>query len=264
MHYKYRWVYAFLISLFLLLSAYGYDFAPIAHQMIAMQQEEQQLKEKLTAHKQRAMLLPAKVARSAYSSLNAMADLMLQIQLSGLIAKSVKVISATSTTETRLQLVLLGGFQQILAFIGALNNFADLAMILDFSCKLAEQQQLMLSLDLVLVAKNNLPEIIKQRTNIPRIKQYNPFCGATNNNDLNVDNELIMTQSMPITLMKMVGYWQQGHHHQALLLLPNNRMIAVNVGDVIGSERMTVTAIEADAISFASPQAKPFILEKNK
>jgi Tfp pilus assembly protein PilP len=71
-------------------------------------------------------------------------------------------------------------------------------------------------------------------------------------------------QSFPLSQIKMIGFLQQGLRHAALLFLPNNSLIMVEAGAVVGKERGIIMTISNHYLELLFPDKQKKILTLKK
>jgi Tfp pilus assembly protein PilO len=263
MHYKNRWIYAFAISFVMAGLGFFYGIKNDLHDLIAMQQTERTLKSKFLVSSNSTDLhrLDRSIVRDNRGRFTLETDFLSNVwysaDQSGLTIKS----STYSTAESNLKaedlamhVVAEGNFQQLTTFLFALNQKTYTVLITDLLCK-AKQQSLTIVMDIILV-KMILPD---SKDDKPPSQILNPFCLPEG---MQVKSNADSLKITPLIQIKMVGHLQQGKRQYALLLLPDNNLISVQPGLVIGKEQAVITQIQSNRILFLLPNHTYFTLNK--
>ncbi len=246
LQHRYRWVYAFAFSGVIFLLSFFYDVQPSWSKLKHLNNAKKSLQRKLAGH---PFVHPVVMSKPP-SSTEVLSDLFRLANEKGIQLQSVKVTSPTAT------FMLQGDFQQLTSFIGQLTQSMGHLLLLDFSYKSIDANHFALMMT-VLMTKNNL-------SNSPPVPfsllSYNPFCLAGNVENLNAQNALIRAHMIPIEQIKMVGYLQQGERHQALLLLPEGLVVAVEQGMEVGKEKGVVMTVQAENVVVRLPDKRQLII----
>ncbi len=249
-HYHYRWWYAGLLSVCVILMAFFYDVQPALLRLTAMRTMEKMLMKKIKHAQTRTHSL-SPISHLPASTQEKMTALLHRLQQSGVSIQSAKVLSF-SPTDMTVALVLIGHFQQMAAVMFALTEPSSPLKLTDFSLKVSVSSQLSLALTLTFFDTALATFINHQRPVLPTL-QHNPFCVAREMNAISDNDALTKTQTIPLNLIKMVGYFAEGERQSALVLLPDHRVLLVEVKMPLGSEGAVITAIEQDAIRLTMP-----------
>lgn len=263
MQYKYRWLYALVLSLVTIGLGFFYDLEKKWLRLAELKQSEQEIIKKLndkTPFKQHknnihfVSLPPLKA--NEFTTVSNIVKLAHSSDLSIQAIKSVKSVSAHLT----LQLVVEGYFAQISAFICVLEAQQGVK-IEHFSLRLSKHHLMRMQAELWLplsslqqVIPANEPQAISLTTN--------PFCASISMNKELFHYSVNKLQSFPVRLLKMVGYLKQGQQVAALLLLPNHDLVAINQGSIVGKERASVIAIQPDQVQVKWQDKKQIIFLK--
>ncbi len=246
MHYQYRWLYAIVLNLMLTAAAYYYDMRDKFMRVAELQQTENEIRTKFVGVKSLAnpkWIQPPKLSSVETSELTSVSALVNLAHINGLSIQAIKVVS---TDEARMiHFIVQGQFQSLYSFIFTLEREANLAEIQHFSCGLTQQQQLQMQAD-ILLHNSVTPSFTTTRSH--SLKIDNPFCASTHINGWAQGFSLTQMQSTSIRLMKMVGYLHQEQRTQALILLPNTDLVAIQKGSILGKEQATVTDIQPNLI----------------
>lgn len=249
MIYKYRWLYAILLSSITLLIGYFYDLKEKWIHLAELKKNEKSFLERsihtvsLTAQNNKSgptLFLPKQ------SELMLIANMVKLARMTGLSILSIQSGNQRAAHFFTLQMVTEGQFVQASAFIEELEKLKGMK-IFRFSCQLSSQLLVRMELEIGLPFSSLQSSLAQMSSHTISLKR-NPFCIHSTINEPQFyysDSKLL---SFPVAGLKMVGYLQQGKHVQALLLLPNNDLAAVEQGVVVGKELASVTAIQPDRI----------------
>jgi|GEM_PF-6192936 hypothetical protein len=263
MRYQYRWFYAAAMMLLLIAAGYFEVIAPEVRQLILLNMREQELKDKIHASSR----IVTQVSGSKRSrretqkeELSWLQDLSGRVHLSGLSLEAVRVISSHNLQmpgSKTAQLVVQGGFPQMMALLSAADKEDFSTQIQDFVIRLTAQDQL--QMNMMIVPRQNADPLTESALgNVPVDSQgmHNSFCMPEIIKDKIQVQDASESSHVPLALIKMIGYVHQGGRAQALALLPDHRMIPVSVWSEIGKEHGIVAAIQPDRMVINVPGKK--------
>ena len=253
-YYKYRWLIALALSGVLIALGFMYVIQPGLQRIAQLRSLKQSLTSRLTEMKsvtaasRDAAILPI-------SQPDEIAMLARLTQEQGLLIQSMDYVRPHQlhATETDLiRLNLQGDLSALADFLFSLGQQAYMP-IQNFTLKLVEQQHLRLMIEVYLL-KNKWPLSPVQKQPMPA---SNLFCLSTQimSADSSADT-FAQASSATLDRIKMLGYLQQGSRRAALVLLPNNLVISVEQGSLLGREQGLVTLVSADHLIVTLPDKK--------
>jgi Tfp pilus assembly protein PilO len=248
--YRYRWIYAFVASLCMLLAGYVYVVQPKLEQLREIEESKRNLRQALVGMRQLAEqnkknIPPPMLPLTEEKRLS---QLFMQLRQLGLSPQSVlnKSLKNELLPEgVMLQITARGSFQQIAAFIRAASQKNYPLLIIDFSIH-EEKKNLLFVVNLLLLKTGAFPDLVPIV-----LSTQNPICEGVIRY-FSPDDELAM-QMTSLYLMKMVGVLAQGQRKLAFLSLPDLSIATVEEGAFIGKEYGVVTAIHPKRIRIRLP-----------
>lgn len=255
MHYKNRWLYALLLSLVLIGVAFFYDVAPALNTQTRLRKTEIQLAKQLTDLKRdahgasQAIFADKDTLTPSDRDPALLSALVAAVQTSGLHIQSIDRVSLQSEQEMVFHLTAKGNFTQLGAFVFHVETSAYPMLVMDFTCEAKEANAFLFAAD-VLLLKNKMQ--ITSTENATVFAGENPFCDA-NTQSLSFQNAQEIMRSIPLQHMKMIGHSQHEQRYTALLLLPENVVVAVEKGFLLGKEGGVVTDIQRDHVRILLP-----------
>jgi hypothetical protein len=258
MQYKYRWWLLLAMMGLFSIGIYCYVILPSMSRLVELKATEKKLREELIQLRRLAKL-PAVLAQAGPAlpprgQVDLVSDLLAEVQVSGLIVQSARVLSQETDDEVKLKLELQGGFKQISTLIFLLGKLAYPMGVLDFSYDVPASGLPHFSANIVIL-KHRLSRQESLATEVlPEMSD--PFCVAGVLPSRAAEEHAIKWQAFPVAMIKMVGSFEQGQHKQALLWQPNNDVLAVEVGSLVGRERARVRAIEEDSLDLVLPDGR--------
>ncbi|HEX4044976.1 MAG TPA: pilus assembly protein PilP [Gammaproteobacteria bacterium] len=265
MLFRYRYIIAILIIIIVIFITYYYDTKPLQHEIALARQAQQLLRDELTAYTIAANQAASPQQQASGQIIKPLpaqqlADLSAQIQAAGLTLITVKTISYTSayhylkkimrsaedaclkSAGDIVHVVMHGDFKQ-LTKLAELFFQQGTFLILDFSYQASQPTQFIFEADLLLgrpivqpVPAALLPEMSQLPTKI-----QDPFCFGEQT--FKRPSAVYLLTTIPLAQIKMLGFLQQGKQQQALLLLPNQQLVAVDQHAVLGKERGIIRSI---------------------
>lgn len=229
---------------------YVYDVHPLVVRLRELNQAEINANKKLLAMKSQNPDIQSEVIHNHYPDKNELSDISRFISFihsSGLIIQTSNFLSSSPIKSARnnmMHLVLRGDYQQLVALINGLEKHLDSLALQDFSYKLTERNDLLITLDILSSGLAHKLQEIGSRDEF--VNRHNPFCITANMNKWIAIDDSNAALSAPIERIKMVGFLQRGLHRQALVLLPNTVMRTVEPGFLLGSEKGVVVAVYRD------------------
>lgn len=242
MVYQKRLMIVGLFVLMFLAITYVYDIQPLIAQLAELNQIEIKANEKLLAMISQSKSVQPEVLDNQHVDKNKLDDIskfISFIHASGMMIQTSDFLSAPNNL---MHLVLRGNYQQLFTLIKALEKHSDFFVLQDFSYKLTEQDDLLVTMN-VFSSKQAHQEI---NIHDEILNKQNPFCIAENISKWIDENGVNAALSVPIERIKMIGFVSRGSHRQALVMLPNTMMRTVERGFLLGSERGVVVAINRD------------------
>jgi len=259
MKYKYRFIYAVLISLIIIFWGFYRDLQPKLHELGLLQNKVVLLKsrmdylQKTFAHnsisKQR-LLSPPQQNSSPEMVLTAILN---TAALNGLVVQSTKIgmLGSDKNNQTLpVYLSFLSDFNHFMLFVQALASQHYPIMINHFLLKLAEQNQISIELNLIIFSRTT-HFLAEKNLFITKSNFFNPFCLTENTSGLPIINPISDSerlQKWPLLQLKMIGYLQEAHRLAAIVLLPDGALVDVVAGSKIGKEQGVVSLIKQDRI----------------
>lgn len=257
LHYRYRWLYAVILTTILQLIGFFYGLNPawlqIAGLKRQMQNNRQMLLSLLQDEKNQAQIKTVKkrlIVSSAQSQSELIFDLISLANIKGLNLGSLQLLLSKDQSILLLHLILLGSYSRFLDFARRIEETRYPVTILDFDYKPAQNNQNEFTMDIAILKAFKIKIERRAHTQINLPKTYNPFC-ASEGGLQQMDH--IHVQTVPLLQLKMVGYVEQDHHVFALLALPNHRIKEVSLGEVIGREQGVVIQISQNKIDVRMP-----------
>jgi hypothetical protein len=214
--------------------------------LVPMLDELNELKEKIHTFEKitaSTVFLETNSAKRFYTSTEKLQLLLAIAKRNNLIIKNMQDFRGG------LQFILEGEFFNIKHFLDFLND-ANMVMIQDFSIKQTDDNLLLI----LLVNMNPIyPNLNLVGPNKSLTKIYNPFCNARCNDihNLNTDANVYSIKNM-----RMIGYLSKKGLSRALILLPNEKIIIVNIGDEMGIEHLKIEHIKPNSIALLSKSQK--------
>lgn len=257
MKYQYRWYYAAVVSVAVMILVYVYDLKPAISRLTSMRQSEARTSKKLKIYRKKIVKQPVNETKNLVHSIESstyLSDILALVSVSGMVMQTVNLSKRPSQDDDieLIHLVALGQFHQATAFFYAIARQTYPVLITNFSYKKNDKNIFSMTMD-VLVWKENASFFLIENDKIKVLPgPHNPFCGAENA-VIDHENDVSALQSFALARLKMQGYLQQGERHLALILLPNNSLVAVQNGAVIGKEHAIITEIFRDHTQFLLP-----------
>lgn len=251
MQYQYRWLYAVILSTILQFFGFFYLINPQWLQIVSLKREinnhEQILSLMHDEKKQPKMLMKPFIILSQ-SQPEFIFDLISVANMKGLNLSSLHLLSSKDPYGLFVHLILLGSYSQFIDFVDSFEDSRYPVTILDFNYKSTKNNQAEFAMDISIIKTNIERHVL---THIDVTKTYNPFCISGGGFVEQIDN--INLQTVSLSQLKMVGYFEQDHTAFALLALPNNRIKDIKLGAIIGREQGVAMHISKDKIDVRMP-----------
>lgn len=261
MSYQFRWVYALLVAVAVIAAGYIEMIAPKLNSLMKLNKTENEWTNKIDAIKNLKIAVSSgRVEKNVKSNeWNWLQEWIALVHFSGVSVETVKIIPLLSSQPSRntlLHLVVHGNFSQINTLLSEMDGGYFSARVQDFVIKATSQDSLQLNMTVLLSVRTLSHLAERSRVGMPLQRLQNPFClsGVMHHGVFRRDD--VVLQQTPLALIKMTGFMQQGARKNALVLLPDQRLIAVRRFAKIGSEHGLVTAIQNDRILINLPTGK--------
>ncbi|RDI48642.1 pilus assembly protein PilP [Aquicella lusitana] len=257
--YPYRWLYALVVTLIVIACGFFYDTQPHFARLKELTTRTQQLAQQYAAIN-RFMLKEKRDEKAnkkqTHEDLAApadnLSDLLVQADLNEISVRAVRLLTGTSldaVNHLRIYFAIEGGFQSLFPFV---TGLAESALISSFALKTTKQNQLLFTMDLMLLEKSKRFHLYPL-AGAAKSETANPFCRAENRVEAVNPQDAAWQQSISITHLRLAGSLQQDRHRMALVIYPNGRLITVSSGSVLGKERAVVKEIKPDSILMVLP-----------
>lgn len=244
-HYQYRWVYAGMVFIFILVFGFFYDIKPLKNQLNHLTKNKNQLT------KQLSMLRISEKNKTKPPSFTIIKPSESMTQFLELVHGSGITLVAMHAGETdSTNFNFKGDYLQLSSFMLNAHQQLPALLIKNFSYEVADQNKLMLSIQV------EFAQMIEAQTRQPIQKKlaHNPFCQTAF-----ISANL---QKYSVKQLKMVGFLQENERQAALILLPDHQMILAQVGTYLGKERGLVRAINNQQVLILLSHQNKFILKK--
>lgn len=243
MNYQYRWYYAMFIFIGMIGWGYLYDLSPACSQLTDLKETEKRLQEKLMHLQQYAHVSTPLIAISQDKQPDIMAMLLNAAQFCGLTVNSI-----TLPMPRLIRVVAVGEYAQMVQFAEALLKQKKPLLIRNFVYQRNQQHTLTMTMELAIYDGMVDEKPLANFSHALDVFQ-DPFCGAQAFTMIN-EHDLYRYS---IQQIKMLGYLQQAGLKVALIALPNNTMMDVQVGSEIGSEKAIVTQLSDHDVTLMLP-----------
>ncbi len=247
-HYKYRWFYALAAAaITCLLGVVGVIY-PDWQQFMDGREAVRNLSGKLQALSDNSeQRVPIPVLTPEQQAVRPLSVLTVFAHLAGLSVQSVQ--RAEAGKELLFHFVAQGDFRRVAAFVSLLEKSGSV-FISNFASKLTEENKLKLEADILFnfIPPLNILNIAADQEKFSTID--NPFCTTV---DVPRRNDSALLASTPLSQMKMTGYLGRGGANLAFILLPNDMVMTVEKGMLLGSERGIVNLVEQDRVVVELP-----------
>lgn len=253
-YYNYRWLIALTLSGVIVALGFVYFIQPGQKRLAELRVQALRLTSQLAAIKTfNTASSDSLVPPSTQADRVAMLSWFAHQQ--GLFIQSMDYLAAQQSYAADTELIRLnlqGSWPALASFLFALNRQPSMP-IRDFAFTLLDQQALRLSVELYLL-KNQWPLPPLQKNIVPKQTLFCPgLQGLASNSSADT---FIQTASVTLDRIKMLGYLQQGARRVALVLLPNNEVVSVEQGSLLGREQGLVTLVSTDHLLITLPDKK--------
>jgi Tfp pilus assembly protein PilP len=256
MQYQHRWHYCAVIFTIMLAIASVWIINPAIQRIFTLKQAEQQYMQKLTTLSKhpRTMQKDWGTANHPTKHQAVLTQLMTLANRHGVIIDTSTLSSAglPTTTIWKSHLIAHGEPSHLALFLKALTEQSYATVISNFIYQSQQQNQTQIDADLVIL-KNTVPQKLKPEPQSPTTQTI--WCTTTGIRKTNINSTPEHT-NYPFKDMRMTGYLHQGNKTEAIITLPNTQTITATIGDVIGTEHVTITHITSDAITVTNNQGK--------
>lgn len=249
-HYNYRWFYALIISLAILFSGYSYDLSDHLHLLFALWKTEKNLSFRIIIHPVAKTYLPKNnkdikplLEIATLANKYAVSVEKIQILKSSLVAPDVQ----------KIQLIVHGDNLHLADFVSALLHQAYPVLYSHFNYKENSAPKLTFNGELFVTSNAATEKMIDVKP-----VQHNPFCSGHLEPLKTEENGQSLSDSLNV--IRMIGYVEQYPRKQALVMLSNHSILAVNMGMQLGIERGEVVEIQHNRIRLLLPNNKQFLL----
>lgn len=257
MQYQYRWIYGLMTFLFLIVTGYFYYIQPQWQEMHRLRNERQELLQRLNSEKnwiERMQGYPkTSLAQSLLGQVDLIGTFLDEVHKENLLINSLQILPITKWHDVDvcvLHIEVIGDYQQITSFISIWQQQLPQVVLADFSYHSQKENKYLFSAEIIL-AKKKLTALTGGKVGLFQ-SMSNPFC-SSHAGELMSTIDLSTAASFSLTQMRMIGYMQLGERKEALILLPNNVIVAVKEGMVVGREAGTVEEIKANHLLFVLP-----------
>lgn len=205
MIYQYRWLSFIILNFIFILLEYGYIISPSINDMISAQTKEKQLVSRINQvnrdksrhfqvlHSKSNNSPPQKLLlNDAQNDFDHIVDLVTLLQLNGIKIQSIKLVSFGKRTERKqLHVIFQSQFDSFLSFLSSLTLNPYPMLILDYSCKIIKQNQLLITMSILLVKKftpeffvslSSLQKALKPQNHALHSRFFCPESGFNKNN----------------------------------------------------------------------------------
>lgn len=247
MYFEHRWAYSLCVSAMLISLGYMYDVRPSLVRLRDLEATELILSERLLHVDKNNLKASNPVLLKSKNQFAGLHDLINKIHENGLsIVKIQPPLGKNIKSEYYVtHFIMEGNIQNIYYFI---ESYEDIISVKNFSIRVTENNHIVLAVDILLRYFYDL----KQVQNNKILQKINPFfCYARKHSIFHS-----VTQTFPLKQMKMVGCFHQGNRQQALILLPNQALLSLERGAMVGSERAIVSEVHKDYVLLKLPNEK--------
>jgi len=242
MHYQYRWIYAVIISILILMLAYFYDFQDQLRQVEKLSIDTKELT--MTLAKVSQTMEETHMTTEPSTKTDLLAQLLAMAQSKGLVIQSVNTVPSSRVPDAlQVHLKVRGDFQLVSAFVQALYAQKNAALMLDFSYQSTEHHEWLFTSDILILSAIDLLK------STPDLVVHNPFCQTVTLPPLTYDDSLAKLVATPLAQIKMVGYLREGERSSALVALPGGLLLDVYEGSRLGKEQGVVVEVKPDGMS---------------
>lgn len=246
--YKYRWYYVAVLMTSSIVSAYVMIIQPGWG-------EYRQLHEKLAAYhqallqKQQAKVMPVMSPRVTQASLTisperVLLDVSMLAADAGLALQTVTILgeeTLNTVTATSLRLDASVTWQAMDRFLSSLTSLSYLVTIMDMQYRIERNHANVLTMRLLiwpLMEKLMLPQNALTSSQKPLCWEAQRW----------VIDEVAFSATVPLSRMRMVGYWGTQQHPTVLIRMPGNIYRRIQLGDLLGKEHSPVIAMTPEKV----------------
>lgn len=264
MQYSLRWWYAAGIILLLSLTGFIWDWYPgLKHLHDLRAQETQATAERLSLQ-EKALRKKVRIAgqnRRLASELNRIHVLMKLVHDSGVVLQQVKLLDDPlgKYSRLRIHLSILGTFSVLNAFLAALHGLQILVVIENFTWQYNGADELQLALDILspaAISNDSGGKFLAFAVSGVR----DPFCAAQQT-PIPGSSQLHASLSVPLAQIRMTGFMKHGARIMAIVAMPENKVIVIEPGVILGKEHGKVSTITRDHVVVRLPQGRQFIVK---
>ncbi len=260
-HYQYRWIYAAMMVVVILLVSYCYDLSPIISELKQQHSFRKSQEEQLIIYKRFSVNKKANHSKQKIMHKLPADEISMLIELSQLLHKHDLVLQALTTfskpasNAIMLRWTIAGEFERIADFIFALSRQLPGTIILDFSYKANEKMQTFTADTLIYKNKRS---VVSEINDVIKVS-HNPFCHA---NQFEQNNELQKLQAVTLQQINMIAFLKQGARREAWISLPNKSAVNIHMGSMFGKEHARVIDIQPDRIVLLLPDNTRYVMSK--
>lgn len=254
--YPLRWMVAMINCVVVIGLSYCVYLQPLIAKLTELKQKERDLTVRVLAINQSVKQIKAKNSVKVLAEKNAVdkiAELEMIAHASGLDFK-------TLSTGKLMHLTLQGSFPQFTAFAATMALQTKGLVVGDFTLnvnrqlKHFKQQGLQFALDIPF--STVYLNVAASHQEIKMSDVQNPFCINEATWMSGFEAFASGMDSIAVGNIKMTGFLQQAERRQALLLLPDSRVVAAERGVVIGKEHGVVEEIAKNSVVIVLPDGK--------
>lgn len=263
MKYSHRWYYVtciFVLLIILLIASASSHIAKIFELRKSVVVLEQRLAQ--LAHVAKTVVEQQAVTKEMLTSYTLLPTLSQLVNLSGLTLTTANMLAPVSIgmKHWKVHVVVTGSYRQMTELLLLLDKQSFAVLLLNFTYHPIAMNKLMLDAELLVLANcHDIPTVIPASFETLALRQaqgfapqdersviYNPFCISSKLPQAIAS--ITELTKFPLDQLRMIGYYHWDDDNQALMLLPNNHVVAIKAGDQIGASFSKVINIDQSKI----------------
>jgi len=250
---KNRWPGILLANLLIFFTAYFYDIKPGYSRITMLKLKQAQLCGVLASRKER-LLEKQKHDFNNMAESASQSDMELLSYVTGLAGKSSVRLVSYAFKKTSLNFIFEGDYSWAANFMEELLRSFNVEDIQHLSYKKNKKLELNLNLAAFPVLSSSKGKI--------SIKLKNHFCSKGQTFTVPEDQKHTFKFFYSVNDLKMAGYLHAENYHLALVALPDETVVDVSVGSLLGKERGKVTEINENDITILLPGGAIYRIRK--
>lgn len=267
--YRFRWVSASFLGVVLFLAGYIYILRPEFIQLALLKQTEVELNKILKDLQAQKPIKEIKKSDESFKekrAINLASDISIlaeRMRFNGLTVHGLDVLEGNERNRLLafVHAEVEGGVTSLMSFLDSISSPSPLLiMLLDFHFRPGKENIFVLDMNFLLTREQFFQQFFDGPGSWAK-NMNNVFCPT--HGEMTVIHRSSQQEALSTSVnhMKMTGYVCQGNQVEAFLRLPNEHLISVKPGSLLGKERGVVSAISPERLEVHLSDGRKYVYQ---